>query len=147
MPWSSMVQRAVTASNQVIGALLRTPAKSRLLLASVFSNWTVEDPSGVGHVPRVLWALDQLRCSLLLGIGSCPDVRATTSSPTLDADSMRGVPSGSNVQNSMQCKHLESSSSPPEIHRNLSHDRASLSSLMQHPEPRHHVADHVRVQG
>jgi hypothetical protein len=74
-----------------------TPTDDRLLLERLSSNWAVEDPSGVGHVLRVLWTSEQSRCSIFLGIGSCPDVGATMSSPMLDADSMRGVPSGSNM--------------------------------------------------
>jgi hypothetical protein len=57
------------------------PTENRLLLESLSSNWAVEqDPLGVGHMPRVLWALEQSRCLILLAIGSCPDVRATTRS-------------------------------------------------------------------
>jgi hypothetical protein len=76
---SSMVQCAARASNRVFGALL-TPTENRLLLESLSSDWDLEDPSGVGHMPRFLWALEQSLCSILLGVGSCPDVRATRSS-------------------------------------------------------------------
>jgi hypothetical protein len=95
-----MVQHAVTALHQVIGALLM-PTENCLLLERLSPNWTGEDPLGVGHMPRVWWALEQSRCSISLGISSCPDVRATRSSFMQDADSMQGVPSGSNMQNSM----------------------------------------------
>jgi hypothetical protein len=57
--------------------------------------------------------LEELRCFILLGIGSCPDV------------------TGSNMQNSMQPKCLESSSLPPEVHRNLAHNYNAERSLLK----------------
>ena len=86
------------------------------------------DPLGVGHMPRVLWDLEQSQCSILLEIVSCPEGRAARSSPMLDtADSMRGVPSGSKMQKRMQHKHLESSSLLPVVQSSPSHDCPSLS--------------------
>ena len=89
-----MVQYAELAWNLDMGALT-TPFANRLLLVRLSSNWALVDPVGAGHMPRVRCALEQSRCSILFGIGSRPEVRDTRSSPMFDADSSRGVPSGS----------------------------------------------------
>ena len=66
-----IVQYAVVAwRNLDIGAL-STPCENLLLIAKVSLYCFFADPLGVGHIPRVLWALEQshAHCCWVLALG------------------------------------------------------------------------------
>ena len=81
-----IVQQVVVASKKHDIGALRTPWGKVLLFAKLASHSFFADPLGAGHIPRVPGALEQSRCSMLLGLGSLPEVRETRSSPILVTD-------------------------------------------------------------